>query len=216
MFGQQGFSHIAAYQNNSYDRRQCFIVCDTFLLRFLCYLRHICTLFFDFYSILCCVGCWSECCYWCSVKSRLLTYLLWVETCCLSHPSATNEFSHLHSVHTSIPIPALLRQVYFPVLQSSVSIKIRMLIIYTDDAFNALTLSVGWQEGHPACKKQSGGVLVWLSVWSKMQTCIWPSWCHCHSLSFASLKFRLFLPFSYRLNQVVPDWYCLSGTGSPG
>ena len=40
----------------------------------------------------------------------------------------------------------------------------------------ALTLLVGWQEGHPACKKLSGGVLVWLSVWSQMQTCIWPSW----------------------------------------
>jgi len=38
-------------------------------------------------------------------------------------------------------------------------------------AFSALTLLVGWQEGHPACKKQSGGVLVWLSVWSKVQTC---------------------------------------------
>jgi len=31
-------------------------------------------------------------------------------------------------------------------------------------AFSALTLLVGPQEGHPACKKQSGGVLVWLSV----------------------------------------------------
>ena len=39
----------------------------------------------------------------------------------------------------------------------------------------ALTLLVGWQEGHPACKKLSGGVLAWLSVWSEMQTCIWPS-----------------------------------------
>jgi len=29
------------------------------------------------------------------------------------------------------------------------------------------------QEGHQACKKQSGGVLAWLSVWSKVQTCIW-------------------------------------------
>jgi len=38
-----------------------------------------------------------------------------------------------------------------------------------------LTLLVGWQEGHLACKKQSGGVLVWLSVWSKVQTCVWPS-----------------------------------------
>jgi len=28
-------------------------------------------------------------------------------------------------------------------------------------AFSALTLLVGRQEGHPACKKQSGGVLDW-------------------------------------------------------
>ena len=26
-------------------------------------------------------------------------------------------------------------------------------------------------------------MLVWLSAWSKVQTCIWPSWCHCHSLT---------------------------------
>jgi len=32
--------------------------------------------------------------------------------------------------------------------------------------FSALTLLVGQQEGHPACKKRSGGVLAWLSVWS--------------------------------------------------
>jgi len=42
-------------------------------------------------------------------------------------------------------------------------------------AFSALTLLVGRQEGHPAFKKLSGGVLAWLSVWSEMQTCIWPS-----------------------------------------
>jgi len=42
-------------------------------------------------------------------------------------------------------------------------------------AFTALMLLVGWQEGHLACKKLSGGVLAWLSVWSEMQTCIWPS-----------------------------------------
>jgi len=42
-------------------------------------------------------------------------------------------------------------------------------------AFSALTLLVGRQEGHPACKKLSSGVLVWLSVWSEVQTCIWPS-----------------------------------------
>jgi len=31
-------------------------------------------------------------------------------------------------------------------------------------AFSALTLLVGRQEGHPTCKKLSGGVLAWLSV----------------------------------------------------
>jgi len=39
-------------------------------------------------------------------------------------------------------------------------------------AFSALTLLVGQQEGHPACKKLSSVVLAWLSVWSEVQTCI--------------------------------------------
>ena len=43
------------------------------------------------------------------------------------------------------------------------------------NAFSALTLLVAWQEGHPACKKLSGEVLAWLSVWSKVQTCMWLS-----------------------------------------
>ena len=42
-------------------------------------------------------------------------------------------------------------------------------------AFSALTLLVGWQEEHPASKKLSGGVLAWLSVWSEVQTSIWPT-----------------------------------------
>ena len=66
-------------------------------------------------------------------------------------------------------------------------------------AFNALTLFVGRQEGHLSfitqlvpsvlwrcwlgCRKgirpvkMSDGVLAWLSVWSEMQTCIWPVSC---------------------------------------
>jgi len=39
-------------------------------------------------------------------------------------------------------------------------------------AFSALTLLVGQQEGHPARKKLSGGMLVSLSVWSEVQNCI--------------------------------------------
>ena len=57
----------------------------------------------------------------------------------------------------------------------------------------------------------SGGVLAWLSIWSEVQTCIWPSWCHCHSLSLASEKSRLVLPFWYRLTLVVLDKGPLNG-----
>jgi len=52
---------------------------------------------------------------------------------------------------------------------SEISIKLSSL------AFSALTLLVGRQEGHPACKKLTGGMLAWLSVWSAVQTCIRPS-----------------------------------------
>ena len=84
-------------------------------------------------------------------------------------------------------------------------------------AFSALMLLVGRQEGHPACKKQSGGVLAWLSVWSEVQTCIWPSWCHCDILScFSKIQIGFVssgalnstptnLPFWYRLTRVVPE-----------
>jgi len=60
-------------------------------------------------------------------------------------------------------------------------------------------------------KNLSSGVLAWLPVWSEMQTCIWPSWCHCHSLSLASVKSRLVLHFWYQPNRVVPDKGPLNG-----
>ena len=43
------------------------------------------------------------------------------------------------------------------------------------------------------------------------QTCIWPSWCHCHSLSLAPVKSRLILPFWYRLTWVVLNKGPLNG-----
>jgi len=72
-------------------------------------------------------------------------------------------------------------------------------------SYSALTLLVGRQEGYPACKKLSCGMLMRLCVWVKVQICIWPSWCHCHSLSCSS-KSRLILPF----------WFYRSDAGSPG
>ena len=72
-------------------------------------------------------------------------------------------------------------------------------------AFSALTLLVGRQEGHPACKKlKSGGILAWLSVWSEVQTCIRPSWCRCHSLSLASVKSGLVFTFLVPAHLGIP------------
>ena len=86
-----------------------------------------------------------------------------------------------------------------------------LLLLFVIYAFSASTLLVGRQEGHPACKKLSGEVLAWLSVWSEVQTCIWPSWCHCHSLSRALVKSRLVLPFWYWPTRVVLEKGPLNG-----
>jgi len=66
-------------------------------------------------------------------------------------------------------------------------------------AFSALMLLDRQQEGHPTCKKLSGGVLAWLYLWSEVLTCIWPS-----LLFLASEKSRLILPSWYWLTQVIP------------
>ena len=100
----------------------------------------------------------------------------------------------------------------FSCLHNSVFSEVRRLLTaLCRQCFSALTLLVGRQQGHLACKKLSGGVLAWLSVWSEVQTCIWPSWCHYHSLSLASVKSRLVLPFWYRLTRVVPEKGPLNG-----
>jgi len=78
-------------------------------------------------------------------------------------------------------------------------------------AFSALMLLVGRQEGHPACKKTERWGAGVVSVWREVQTCICPSWCHCYSLSVASVKSRLVLPFWYRLTWVVLEKGPLNG-----
>jgi len=69
---------------------------------------------------------------------------------------------------------------------------------------------LGDRKGIRPVKKQWWGAGM-ASVWSEVQTCIWPSWCHCHSLSPASVKSRLVLPFWYWLTQVVLEKGPLNG-----
>ena len=52
--------------------------------------------------------------------------------------------------------------------------------------------TVGWASGRAlACKKLSEEVLVWLSVYSKVQMIsIWTSWCHCHPIISCFIKIQ--------------------------
>jgi len=71
--------------------------------------------------------------------------------------------------------------------------------------FSALVLLVGRQEGHPACKKLSGGVLTCLSVWMERGTIdlhmvqLMPVPPH----HLCASKMQNGLPFWCRLTQVV-------------
>ena len=113
-----------------------------------------------------------------------------------------------HAAQGAVQLSSLLLFFYFFNTPGSIDPILLLLLLCSS---SALTLLVGRQEGHSPCKKLISGVLAWLSVWSKVQTCIWPSGCHFHSLSLASVKSRLVLPFWYWLTWVVPDKGPLNG-----
>jgi len=71
--------------------------------------------------------------------------------------------------------------------------------------FSALTLLVGRQEGHPACKKTERwgvGMVICLERGADLHMA---QLIPLPSLSLASVKSRSVLPFWYRLTRVVPD-----------
>jgi len=77
--------------------------------------------------------------------------------------------------------------------------------------FSALTLLVGRQEGHPVCKKTEwwgAGVVICREQGVDLHTAQLRD---CHSLSLASEKSGLVLPFWYRLPRVVPNKGLLNG-----
>ena len=90
------------------------------------------------------------------------------------------------------------------------SIKIYLPVAFSSFAFSALTLLVGQQEGHPACKKLSSGVLA--SICQERGADLhMAQLMPLPQLSLAPLRSRLVLPFWYRLTQVVPDKGPLNG-----
>jgi len=85
-----------------------------------------------------------------------------------------NEFYFLAVTRCEIKVSLLVNGAHFKIFCQSYCI-MTFICLACLLAFSALTLLVGWQEGHRACKKLSGGVLAWLSAWSEVQTCIQPS-----------------------------------------
>jgi len=78
-------------------------------------------------------------------------------------------------------------------------------------AFSALTL-LGDRKGILSVKNWVVGYWHGYLFGTRLQiVCIWPSWCHCHSLSLVSVKSRLVLPFWYWLTRVVPEKGPLNG-----
>ena len=84
------------------------------------------------------------------------------------------------------------------------------VLIEVGGAFSALTVLVRAPGRASGLLKLSDEVLVWLSVWSRVQMiCMWSSRCHCHLC--ASLRFRLILSLWYQLTQFVLKNRLLNG-----
>jgi len=97
-----------------------------------------------------------------------------------------------HDWHSGFPglLTNTSAHIYFSVILFSTFLVVDS-ICWLLLAFSALTLLVGRQEGHPACKNWVVGC--WRGYLSGAST--WPSWCHCHSLSLASVKSTFVLLF---------------------
>jgi len=80
----------------------------------------------------------------------------------------------------------------------------------------ALTLLVGWQEGHPACKKLSGGVLHGYLSGVRCTLAYGPADATATRCLFENEKINHHFPNNHVMTSVKSRLVYLSGTGSPG
>ena len=71
--------------------------------------------------------------------------------------------------------------------------------------------AVGWAAGRASGLQRTEWLGACVVICLERSADLWSSWCHCHSLSLASVKSRLVLPFWYRLTRVVPNKGPLNG-----
>jgi len=148
-------------------------------------------------------------------QALLRTHLFVFFLCCLRNPHNLSVLSpqrrqdvFLHSFWVS----SFLSRIYSPTTRATLAlslvsanrerIKWSFIVgLFIGFYYCLQCCDVGWAAGRTSGLWCSD----WLSVWSEVQTFIWHSWCHCHSLSLASVKPTLVLPFWYKLTRVVPD-----------
>jgi len=88
----------------------------------------------------------------------------WVDTNCVLVLRQIGKLAKIsHCSHKMKVISACCLGFLWSHMSSPMSL---LLLLCDVQAFSALMLLVGCQEGHPACKKLSGGMLAWLSVWN--------------------------------------------------
>jgi len=97
---------------------------------------------------------------------------------CLSQSTVSKDFESDFQGYSPIAFPKVI---FCTVVQQSLCL-------------SALTLFVGQQKGHPACKNLSGGMLVWLSVWARSR--------------FAQMMpLPLTISCSSKSRLVLPSWF---------
>ena len=83
--------------------------------------------------------------------------------CCMWHVVHPGKWCTTHTTLSTQPLSAVNTESHFYVLWGK---QVRGMWYFP---FSALTLLVGWQEGHLACKKQDVGLLV-VTIWLELCT----------------------------------------------
>jgi len=133
---------------------------------------------------------------------------LWHQLGCLQWSSVIRLSAWFYISHKNVTLCYWLHWLIINFLASNFFIatifNVYLITWHLSCTFSALVPLVGWQEGHPACKKLSGEVLAWLSVWSEVQMiCIWSSWYHFQPIISCCSKIQNGLSFWCRVAQVV-------------
>ena len=102
-----------------------------------------------------------------------LTHSLYWLTTILSCPVSQTLDWHLFFI--SLDVMQTLTVSYWCCLSLNIYLLVLVHISVFFLTFSALMLLVGWQKGHPVCKKLSGGVPAWLSVWSECRLAYGPA-----------------------------------------